>query len=57
MIRVWLAAAIAALWLAIGGLIALMAHRAVLEIVCVEAASVTLALVGIGALLADLARR
>lgn len=57
MIRVWVATAIAAPWLAVGGLVALMAHTAVLEVVCVEAASVTLALVGVGALFADLAGR
>lgn len=58
MIRVaWLAAAIAATWLAIGGLVALIAHTAILEVLCLEIAALVLVLAGVGGLLADLTGR
>lgn len=53
----WLAAAIAAPWLAIGGLVALMVHTAILEVLCLELAALTLVLTGVGGLLADLVGR
>jgi hypothetical protein len=53
----WLAAAIAAPFMAIAGLVALIFGTAILEVLCLELAALVLILTGAGALVADLTGR
>jgi hypothetical protein len=49
----WFACLLAAGWLALGGVVSLILHNGVMEVVSLELAGLTLAIVGVGVLVDD----